>query len=94
MYIHDGERAAETADDGQEPTSETAAEDDDFDVLAFIKPAVGNVSLESMVTEIRKLAAVRAIELPPGSEGRRGAFRPYPPCSAVFRDVRRLSAAF
>ncbi|MEU0568993.1 Tn3 family transposase [Nonomuraea sp. NPDC005983] len=58
---------AEAAGDGQEPASETAAEDDDedFDVLAFIKSAPGNVSLESMMTEIRKLA-VRAIELPPG----------------------------
>ncbi|MFI7135148.1 hypothetical protein ACIBQ1_56500 [Nonomuraea sp. NPDC050153] len=35
-------------------------------MLAFIKSAPGNVSLESMMTEMRKLAAVRAIELPPG----------------------------
>ena len=59
---------AEVAPIGQGPTSETAVEDDDedFDVLAFIKSAPGNVSLESMMTEIRKLAAVRAIQLPPG----------------------------
>ncbi|MEV1243076.1 Tn3 family transposase [Nonomuraea sp. NPDC049750] len=55
----------EAAGADQEPTGETP-EDDDFDVLAFIKSAPGNVSLESMMTEIRKLAAVRAIVLPPG----------------------------
>ncbi|WP_241564064.1 DUF4158 domain-containing protein [Nonomuraea polychroma] len=67
--IDDASRAgAEAVGDGQEPASETAVEDDDenFDVLAFIKSAPGNVSLESMMTEIRKLAAVRSIELPPG----------------------------
>ncbi|MBB5967910.1 hypothetical protein ACFOSO_35815 [Planomonospora venezuelensis] len=32
----------------------------------MIKSAPGNVSLESMMTEIRKLAAARSIELPPG----------------------------
>ncbi|MEU0486113.1 hypothetical protein ABZ260_43985 [Streptosporangium sp. NPDC006013] len=54
--------------DGQEPVGEAPAEDDDedFDLLAFIKSAPGNVSLESMMTEIRKLTAVRSIELPPG----------------------------
>ncbi|MGJ6969194.1 hypothetical protein ACSDR0_45620 [Streptosporangium sp. G11] len=63
----DSRTAAETAGTGQEPTSETSAKDDDgFDMLAFIKSAPGNVSLESMMTKIRKSAAVRAIEPPPG----------------------------
>ncbi len=58
---------AGAAGDHQVPTGGTpAGEDDDFDLLAFIKSAPGNVSLESMMTEIRKLAAVRSIELPPG----------------------------
>ncbi|MEU4295013.1 DUF4158 domain-containing protein [Kribbella sp. NPDC026596] len=35
-------------------------------VLALVRSDPGNVSLESMLTEIRKLGAVRAIELPPG----------------------------
>jgi hypothetical protein len=35
-------------------------------VLALIKSVPGNVSLDSMLTEIRKLRAVRAIGLPPG----------------------------
>jgi hypothetical protein len=35
-------------------------------VLALVKSDPGNVSLESMLTEIRKLRAVRAIGLPPG----------------------------
>jgi uncharacterized protein DUF4158 len=35
-------------------------------VLALVKSDPGNVSLESMLTEIRKLRAVRAIELPRG----------------------------
>ncbi|MBB5780752.1 hypothetical protein [Nonomuraea jabiensis] len=39
---------------------------DEDGLLAFIKSAPGNVSLESMMTEIRKLAAVRAIDLPTG----------------------------
>jgi hypothetical protein len=36
------------------------------DVLALVKSVPGNVSLESMLVEIRKLRAVRAIELPSG----------------------------
>nr|WP_240197625.1 hypothetical protein [Nonomuraea lactucae] len=57
----------EPSDGDQMPTGEAPAdEDDDFDLLAFIKSAPGNVSLESMMTEIRKLTAVRSIELPPG----------------------------
>lgn len=42
-------------------------EDEDPDsVLALIKSVPGNVSLESMLTEIRKLTAIRAAGLPPG----------------------------
>lgn len=48
----------------------TAAEhgDDEIEdsVLALVKSHPGNVSLESMLTEIKKLRAVRAIELPAG----------------------------
>jgi len=60
--IDDASRAVnEGAGDRQEPTGETPAEDDgiDSDLLALIRSAPGNVSLESMMTEIRKLAAVR-----------------------------------
>ncbi|MFB9681716.1 Tn3 family transposase [Streptosporangium vulgare] len=50
-----------------EPEGSTQDDDEaDFALLAFIKSAVGNVSLESMMTEIRKLVAVRSIGLPPG----------------------------
>ena len=35
-------------------------------LLALIKSVPGNVSLESMLTEIRKLTAIRAVGLPPG----------------------------
>ena len=35
-------------------------------MLALVKSVPGNVSLESMLTEIRKLTAIRAIGLPPG----------------------------
>jgi len=42
-------------------------EDEDPDsVLALIKSVPGNVSLESMLTEIRKLTSIRAVGLPPG----------------------------
>ncbi|MET8386584.1 hypothetical protein ABZV14_26645 [Streptosporangium canum] len=67
--IDDASRAAaEGAGGRQEPAGEAPAEDDDIDsdLLALIKSAPGNVSLESMMTEIRKLAAARSIELPPG----------------------------
>ena len=48
-----------------------AADDDEADgaepsALALIKSVPGNVSLESMLTEIGKLDAVRAVELPDG----------------------------
>ncbi|WP_228640365.1 DUF4158 domain-containing protein [Microtetraspora sp. AC03309] len=64
--IDDASRAVGegVAGDRQEPTGEAPAEDDDL--LALIKSAPGNVSLESMMTEIRKLTAARSIELPPG----------------------------
>ena len=39
--------------------------DGDDSVLALVKSDPGNVSLESMLTEIKKLRAVRAIGLPP-----------------------------
>lgn len=42
------------------------AESVDATVLGLIKSEPGNVSLESMMTEIGKLEAVRAINLPPG----------------------------
>lgn len=68
--IDDASRAvAEGAGDRQEPTGEAPVEDDDdidSDLLALIKSAPGNVSLESMMIEIRKLAAARSIGLPPG----------------------------
>ncbi|MEZ7124756.1 Tn3 family transposase [Nonomuraea sp. AD125B] len=67
--IDDASRAAaEGAGDRQEPAGEAPAEDDDTDsdLLALIKSAPGNVSLESMMAEIRKLEAARSIELPPG----------------------------
>ena len=40
-------------------------EGDGEDVLALIKAAPGNVSLDTMLTEIAKLEAIRAIGLPP-----------------------------
>ncbi len=42
------------------------AADDADSVLTLVKSDPGNVSLESMLTEIKKLRAVRAIELPAG----------------------------
>jgi len=47
----------------------TGAEDDDGpdeSVLTLVKSDPGNVSLESMLTEVNKLRAVRAIDLPAG----------------------------
>jgi len=52
-----------------------AAEDDEgvpATVLGLIKSEPGNVSLESMMTEIGKLEAVRAVGLPPEASSRRG----------------------
>ncbi|MEU4607431.1 DUF4158 domain-containing protein [Kribbella sp. NPDC023972] len=48
--------------DGTEP--DDAGDVVDESVLALVKATPGNVSLESMLTEIRKLRAVRAIGLP------------------------------
>lgn len=44
-----------------------AADDDGGSVLALIKSMPGNVSLESMLREICKLTAIRALGLPAGS---------------------------
>jgi hypothetical protein len=44
------------------------AEETDPSALALIKPVPGNVSLESMLTEIGKLDAVRATGLPDAAE--------------------------
>lgn len=41
-------------------------EDEAGSMLSLIKAMPGNVSLESMLTEIRKLTAIRAVGLPPG----------------------------
>jgi len=41
-------------------------DDDGDDVLALIKAAPGNVSLDTMLTEIAKLEAIRAVGLPAG----------------------------
>lgn len=43
--------------------------DGEESVLAMVKAAPGSVSLESMLAEIRKLRAVRALGLPPGLFG-------------------------
>ncbi|ABW13740.1 hypothetical protein Franean1_4356 [Parafrankia sp. EAN1pec] len=48
------------------------APDDDTSedsLLGLIKPVPGNVSLDSMITEIRKLRAVRTVDLPDGLFG-------------------------
>ena len=42
------------------------SDDDEDNVLALIKAAPGNVSLETMLVEISKLEAIRAIGLPAG----------------------------
>ena len=51
--------------DPAEPDEDGEDEDPDS-VLALIKSVPGNVSLESMLAEIRKLTAIRAVGLPPG----------------------------
>lgn len=48
-----------------EQSEDDLGEDEDS-VLSLIKAVPGNVSLDSMLTEIRKLNAIRAIELPAG----------------------------
>ncbi|MFG1687645.1 DUF4158 domain-containing protein [Nonomuraea sp. NPDC049269] len=46
--------------------SDDDLDEDEGSVLSLIKAMPGNVSLDSMLTEIRKLNAIRAIELPAG----------------------------
>jgi hypothetical protein len=54
-------------DSPAEPDEEEAAEDADGEsVLALVKAMPGDVSLESMLREIRKLTAIRTIGLPAG----------------------------
>jgi hypothetical protein len=48
--------------DGQD----AAADEDEESVLALVESVPGNVSLNSMLAEIRKLEAIRAVGLPPG----------------------------
>ncbi|MGV9387279.1 hypothetical protein ACWDRB_66695 [Nonomuraea sp. NPDC003707] len=55
--------ASEAADDAQQAEVEDDQEDEDS-ILALIKAMPGNVSLDSMLTEIRKLNAIRTIGLP------------------------------
>lgn len=65
----DGDLAAvvDGTGDEDEDDDDTVADDEDQDsVLALVKSVPGNVSLNSMLTEVRKLQAVRAIGLPPG----------------------------
>jgi hypothetical protein len=52
-------------DAGADPAVEVD-EEDAGSVLALVKSVPGNVSLESMLAEIRKLTAIRAAGLPPG----------------------------
>jgi hypothetical protein len=58
-------RVVALADVGEGDSDDEGAEDLDS-VLALVKAVPGNVSLESMLTEIRKLTAIRAVGLPPG----------------------------
>jgi hypothetical protein len=52
---------------GEDAQGEEAGDeyDDPGSLLALIKSMPGNVSLESMLTEIRKLRAARGVSLPP-----------------------------
>ena len=52
--------------DGGAEAGDADEEEDQDSVLALVKSVPGNVSLESMLAEIRKLTAIRAIGLPPG----------------------------
>jgi Domain of unknown function (DUF4158) len=52
--------------DGDQVADEDGEDEDPDSVLALIKSGPRNVSLESMLTEIRKLTAIRAVGLPPG----------------------------
>jgi hypothetical protein len=56
-------------DEDEDEDDEDIAGDDEGDqdsVLALVKSVPGNVSLNSMLTEVGKLQAVRAVGLPPG----------------------------
>ncbi|MGP3965770.1 Tn3 family transposase [Nonomuraea sp. 3N208] len=57
--------AGEAGDEAQQEEVEDDQKDEGS-VLALIKAMPGNVSLDSMLTEIRKLNAIRAIGLPTG----------------------------
>jgi TnpA family transposase len=59
-----GQVAAEAADEEPGDGDQEAERPDS--VLALIKSMPGNVSLDSMLTEIDKLQAIRAVDLPPG----------------------------
>ncbi|MDL4772889.1 hypothetical protein [Actinomadura xylanilytica] len=63
-----GDHADDESGAAEEHTAEgsMAADDAGSSVLALVKSAPGNVSLESMMTEIRRLEAVRSIGLPEG----------------------------
>jgi hypothetical protein len=65
--VRPGRVGADPALIGEDADPAEDREDEDPDsVLALIKSVPGNVSLESMLTEIRKLTAFRAVGLPPG----------------------------
>ncbi|WP_413102532.1 hypothetical protein [Streptomyces sp. Inha503] len=55
---------AEAEDAGETEPSEVDSGDDEESVLSLIRAMPGNVSLESMLREIRKLRSIRAIGLP------------------------------
>lgn len=56
----------DAADDDNDDNDDEPGEDEQDSVLALVKSVPGNVSLNSMLTEIRKLTAIRAVGLPPG----------------------------
>ncbi|MFI8460802.1 DUF4158 domain-containing protein [Kitasatospora sp. NPDC085464] len=55
-----------TAPEAAEDADRAVGDQDEESVLALVKALPGNVSLESMLREIRKLTAIRAIGLPAG----------------------------
>ncbi|MEU4332667.1 hypothetical protein [Nonomuraea dietziae] len=56
--------AADQAPEAEEEDTDNDLDEDQGSVLSLIKAMPGNVSLDSMLTEIRKLTAIRAIGLP------------------------------
>jgi hypothetical protein len=65
----DGDLADVDGTDDEDEEDDSVAGDDEEDqdsVLALVKSVPGNVSLNSMLTEVRKLQAVRAVGLPAG----------------------------